>query len=64
MITASSNTDQEGSASFLKKRSKKLSVLRALATAASTPARAKVFLLLFFQKKKRLLCLLKTPTTR
>jgi hypothetical protein len=39
----------------LKKRSKKLLVLRALAPAAPNPPGAEVFLLLFFQKKKCLL---------
>jgi hypothetical protein len=34
---------EEESASFLKKRSKKLSVLRALATASTTPTGAGVF---------------------
>jgi hypothetical protein len=39
------------SASFLKKRSKKLSVLRALATPAPKPAVNESFLLLFFKKE-------------
>jgi hypothetical protein len=39
------------SASFLKKRSKTLSVLWALAPALPQPPGAKVFWLLFFQKK-------------
>jgi hypothetical protein len=39
----------------LKKRTKKLLLLRALALALPRPAGAKVFLLLFFQKKKRFL---------
>jgi hypothetical protein len=46
----------EGSASFLKKRSKKLSVLRALALKIPTLAGPEVFAA-FFQKKKRLLSL-------
>jgi hypothetical protein len=44
------------SGSFLKKRTKKLLVRRALATLVPLPAGAKVFLLLFF-KKRRLLYL-------
>jgi hypothetical protein len=43
------------SGSFLKKRTKKLLLLRAVATPTPQPAGAKVFLLLFFQKKKPLL---------
>jgi hypothetical protein len=39
------------SASFFKKRSKKLSVLRALAPARPRPALSKSFLLLFFKKE-------------
>jgi hypothetical protein len=42
----------QASASFLKKRSKKLSLLRALATPSPKPPGPKVFLLLFLQKKK------------
>jgi hypothetical protein len=42
---------KEASASFLKKRSKKLLVLRAVATSAPTPAMSKSFLLLFFKKE-------------
>jgi hypothetical protein len=41
----------------LKKRTKKLSLLGALARAVPNPAGIKVFLLLFFQKKKRLIAL-------
>jgi hypothetical protein len=39
----------------LTKRSKELLVLGAVARGVPTPAGAEVFLLLFFQKKKRLL---------
>jgi len=47
---------EEGSASFFeKKEAKKLPLLRALTLVVPAPAGAKVFLLLFFQKKKRLL---------
>jgi len=46
---------EEGSASFLKKRSKKLLVLRALATPSPTPAVSESFLVTFFQKSNGLL---------
>jgi hypothetical protein len=49
---------RKGSASFLKKRlpawrSKKLSVLGGFGNSEPAPAGEEVFLLLFFQKKKR-----------
>jgi len=48
-------SEGKASGSFLKKRTKKLLLLAALARPAPTPTGPKVFLLLFFQKKKRLL---------
>jgi hypothetical protein len=41
---------RQASGSFLKKRTKKLLLLQALATAGPKPAGAKVFWLLFFKK--------------
>jgi hypothetical protein len=48
---------EQESASFLKKRSKKLLVLRAVAPSAPTPAVNKSFLVTFFQKSNVLLLL-------
>jgi hypothetical protein len=45
---------KKASTSFLKKRSKKLSVLRALATQVPPPTGPDVFLVLFFLKKELL----------
>jgi hypothetical protein len=42
---------KEERTSFLKKRSKKLSVLRALAASSPAPAGGEVFLVTFFSKK-------------
>jgi hypothetical protein len=46
---------RQESASFLKKRSKKLLLLRALAPAAPTPTVNESFLVTFFQKSNALL---------
>jgi hypothetical protein len=54
----------EESASFLKKRSKKLLLLGGFGTRLPEPAGPEVFLLLFFQKKKRLLAFFKRPIAR